>query len=222
MASARHRARVRVIDGLPPYRWEVEIPGGLIRQELRRSLPEWETATGRFGAVEIAELARILRRTAELAISLPDQAAQTYAARVKDALSQIVTSRTEAERLVKQRIGQDTFREALLDYWNGACAITGLAVPEVLRASHAKPWADCNDDEERLDVFNGFLLSANLDALFDRGLITFDDTGKLLVSSLLPDKHRISLHLTLNLHLRWLAIEHLLYLHWHQEHVFQH
>ena len=45
-------------------------------------------------------------------------------------------------------------------------------------ASHAKPWAECANDAERLDVFNGFLLVANLNALFDRFLISFDDTGR--------------------------------------------
>ncbi|ACK80676.1 MULTISPECIES: type 2 periplasmic-binding domain-containing protein [Acidithiobacillus] len=42
--------------------------------------------------------------------------------------------------MVRQRIGQQKFREAMLTYWGGACAVTGLALPDVLRASHAKPW----------------------------------------------------------------------------------
>ena len=52
---------------------------------------------------------------------------------------------SEAERLVVQRIGQNLFREGLLDLWGRAlrCAATGLAVPALLRASHIKPWADC-------------------------------------------------------------------------------
>lgn len=83
------------------------------------------------------------------------------------------------ERLVRQRVGQQAFRQAMLDYWGGACAVTGVALSEVLRASHAKPWAECVSDAERLDVFNGFLLNANLDALFDRFLITFSDDGEL-------------------------------------------
>ena len=61
--------------------------------------------------------------------------------------------------------------------------MTGIDVTEVLRASHAKPWSMCITDEERLDVFNGFLLSANLDALFDKCLITFDDQGKIVIAS---------------------------------------
>ena len=74
---------------------------------------------------------------------------------------------TEAERLVVQRIGQNLFRDALMDYWGGRCPITGITEPALLRASHIVPWADCND-EQRLDVHNGLLLSALWDAAFDR------------------------------------------------------
>ena len=108
-----------------------------------------------------------------------------------------------------------------MDYWGGACALTGISVPEILRASHAKPWADCDNDKQRLDVFNGFLLCANLDALFDRGLITFTDTGKLIISDRLETRHLSALHLSDNMALRWVAAEHAPYLNWHRRHVFQ-
>ena len=86
---------------------------------------------------------------------------------------------TETERLVVQRVGQDVFRGALMDYWGGRCAITGCAEPLLLRASHIKPWAQCETDAERLDVYNGLLLAAHLDAAFDAGLIDFDDAGQI-------------------------------------------
>jgi hypothetical protein len=76
-----------------------------------------------------------------------------------------------------QRVGQDLFRDGLLDYWDGICAVTGLAVPELLRASHIKPWVDCDTDAERLDLFNGLLLAPKLDAAMDRGFITIDDAA---------------------------------------------
>lgn len=64
--------------------------------------------------------------------------------------------------------GSDTSsRVALLDFWQGRCCVTGLDVAELLRASHIKPWARCESDDERLDVFNGLLLSPTMDALFD-------------------------------------------------------
>src|SRR3546814_13485331 len=92
---------------------------------------------------------------------------------------------TEGERLVVQGVGQDVFRDALMDYWGGRCAVTGLAIPELLRASHIKPWADCATDAERLDVFNGLLLAPNLDAAFDRGFVTVADDCAVLASTAL-------------------------------------
>jgi len=89
----------------------------------------------------------------------------------------------------------DVFRAGLLDYWEGRCAITGLAVTELLRASHIKPWASCDTDAERLDVFNGLLLAPQLDAAFDCGLITVEDDGTVVVSQALPVKERGSLGL---------------------------
>ena len=125
------------------------------------------------------------------------------------------------ERLVRQRVGQQKFREAMLDYWGGACSVTSVALPEVLRASHAKPWAECVSDAERLDVFNGFLLVANLDALFDRFLISFDDAGRLLVSQSLPVDVQTRLGLHSGMALRWLSDEHRLYLAWHRRRLAQ-
>lgn len=93
---------------------------------------------------------------------------------------------TEAERLVVQRVGQNLFRGALLDYWQGCCCVTGLAISELLRASHIQPWALCDADEQRLDVYNGLLLSPNLDALFDGGWVTFTSTGSIAIASSLP------------------------------------
>lgn len=95
---------------------------------------------------------------------LPNRIAQQF--RVKAAQ---MPKTTEAERLVVQRVGQDLFRSALLDFWGGKCCVTGLALPQLLRASHIRPWSACETDEQRLDVFNGLLLSPNLDALFDGG-----------------------------------------------------
>lgn len=109
-------------------------------------------------------------------------------------------------------MGQDIYRESLLDYWGGACAVTGIAIPELLRASHAKPWADCASDAERLDVFNGFLLAAHLDALFDRHLMTFDAQGRAVFSPRIDAVARAQLGLSCDLKLRWLSPEHEVYL----------
>lgn len=85
------------------------------------------------------------------------------------------------------------------------------------RASHTRPWTDCASDAERLDVFNGFLLNANLDALFDRFLITFGDSDELRVSPAIPAMERTRLGLDEPLNLRWMAQEHIAYTRFHRE-----
>ena len=220
VASARHRAQATLSADNTAGSLYLQLSCPLIHKELLRSFNGIVCEQNKIIVPAIELLARLLRRAAELAQSLPDQAARTYAVRVKEELEKILPGSTEVERLVRQRVGQDTFREALLDYWAGSCAVTGIDLPEILRASHAKPWADCDNDEERLDVFNGFLLSANLDALFDRGLISFDTAGRLLCSPKLAPQQISSLQLHDDLALRWLAPEHERYLDWHRSKVY--
>jgi predicted restriction endonuclease len=151
-----------------------------------------------------------------LARALPDQPLQQY----KKKLSNLTIDQTEVERVVKQRIGQDIFRSTLLDYWGGACALTGIRETALLRASHIKPWASCDSDDERLNVFNGFLLEARYDALFDQGLITFTDAGEILVSNSLDSITQQTLQLRMFPRLRWITPEHLEFLAFHRDYVF--
>ena len=90
-------------------------------------------------------------------------------------------SATTREALIQARLGQGVFRKALLRIYSNCCAVTGIPETRILRASHIKPWKDATN-EERLDPDNGILLSPNLDALFDAGLITFLHTGTVRVS----------------------------------------
>lgn len=223
LASARHPATVSISQHPRGAGWLVDVPAGPISQELVRFWPKagW-AGKDIFEARDMDTLAHLLRRTAELARSLPNQAVLRYREAVAEELEEMKTGsiETDVERMVRQRIGQDTFRQALMDYWGGACAVTGLDLPEALRSSHAKPWAACGTDEERLDVFNGFLLSASLDALFDRGLITFGHDGLLLCSRRIDARQRRLLALDQPLRLRWLADEHQPYLEWHRKNVF--
>jgi len=222
MFSARHKAEAVISptdDGSGA--WRVDFPLGPAAGELDRSYSHLRLDGGYLTSGE-SELGRLLRRAAELAMALPSHAADEYAAEIAKIEAE-PPSATEALRLTKQRVGQNLFRQALMDYWGGACAVTGLHLPELLRASHAKAWADCTTDAERLDVFNGFLLSAQLDALFDSGLIAFDDQGLLLPAAKLTTVHRLLLGLTDDppLRLRWISPAHLPYLAWHRAHVFQ-
>lgn len=88
---------------------------------------------------------------------------------------------TTRKQLIDARKGQGQFRRDLLARWGG-CSVTGCNINEVLRASHIKPWKS-STDQERLDVNNGLLLVATLDALFDRGLVSFKDSGEIIISS---------------------------------------
>jgi HNH endonuclease len=88
---------------------------------------------------------------------------------------------TTRRTFIDARLGQGQFRADVAQLWNNACAVTGCEIPEMLRASHIKPWKASND-QERLDPENGLLLAAHIDALFDRGLISFEPNGSMMVS----------------------------------------
>jgi hypothetical protein len=135
----------------------------------------------------LSQLHAVLDRVYKLAVSLPDAPLARFRVKTKG-----LPLTTEVERLVVQRVGQDIFRDALMDYWDRRCPLTGITEPALLRASHIVPWSDCND-EQRLDVHNGLLLSALWDAAFDQGLVSFADDGMVLASSLLSTVARQAL-----------------------------
>lgn len=158
----------------------------------------------------------MLDKASAIARTMPNRVAQKFQQETA-----ILPTSTEAERWVVQRIGQNLFRSALLDFWRGRCCITGLAVPELLRASHIRPWALCNSDEQRLDVFNGLLLSPALDALFDGGWITFIPAGKMIVAASLPPGELNLLGVATDSNIQGMKAEHLPYLQFHRQRVFK-
>ncbi len=95
---------------------------------------------------------------------------------------------TEREALITARRGQGLFKQRVMQI-EQRCRITRVENPIHLRASHCKPWRD-SDNTERLDGENGLLLTPSIDHLFDRGFISFEDNGNLIVS---PIAHRPSL-----------------------------
>ena len=169
--------------------------------------------TGAFKVLDTTKLEAFLKRSWLLSRSLPN----ALIGRFEKALSEVST--TEREATVRQRVGQNLFREGLMALWGGRCAITGLDTPELLRASHAKPWAD-SSDIERLDVFNGLLLAAHWDAAFDSGLITISTNGHIVTSAALSDATIDVLNLSDDLCIR-LQPQHEPYLVWHRERVFK-
>ena len=167
-------------------------------------------------AVSVEELGPMIRRMARLARSLPTAPLDTFVEQAR-----ALPKTTEAERQVVQRVGQGVFRAALLDFWNSQCPLTGIAHPRLLRASHMKPWANCDTDAERLDVHNGLLLAAHLDAAFDAGLISFEMEGSLVVSPALSGEDIDRLGLPVLPPLQGLRPRHEPYLTHHRDVVFQ-
>lgn len=169
---------------------------------------------------EYNSLRTLLRRVQELFVAMPPTPVDLYNARWH-AIVDAGLAATETVEMVKQRVGQDVYRETLEHYWKNACAVTGSKVSEVLRASHAKPWAMCETAEERLNVYNGFLLNANLDALFDKGLITFDDEGKIVLSCKLSEQDAKRIGIYADMKLRWIDEHHKPFLKYHRENIWK-
>lgn len=82
-------------------------------------------------------------------------------------------------QLAKARIGQGLFRKRVI-LLDQVCRVTGVEDKRLLVASHIKPWKE-SSNAERINGFNGILLSPHVDALFDDHLITFEDDGKMHV-----------------------------------------
>ncbi|HEY5260252.1 MAG TPA: HNH endonuclease, partial [Rhabdochlamydiaceae bacterium] len=108
---------------------------------------------------------------------------------IEEIISNKTTDPTNVRALVNARVGQGKYGLKVRKIWNNHCSVTGSATQAALEASHIKRWADSNDTE-RLDPNNGLLLTANLHKLFDAGLISFEDSGKLLVSSKLSQTEK--------------------------------
>lgn len=195
-------------------RWEVfEALEGL-GVPWKRPLPPGAPAARSVG--DLTTLHRCLRRAFQLSRALPDEPLQLFLH-----YTAAMPTTTEAERLVVQRVGQEVFRNGLIDYWEGRCAVTGLAVVELLRASHIKPWAECETNVERLDVFNGLLLAPHLDAAFDRGFMTVSPDGHVASSPALSEESITILGLGPSLRVRMLDDRHREYLAWHRARVFR-
>lgn len=142
-----------------------------------------------------------------------------------DILDELETLRTfpetERQSLILSRVGQGEFRAQLVSYWNG-CAVTGANCIPLLKASHIKPWRKSNN-KERLDVFNGLLLSPNIDSAFDTGYITFDSSGRILLSKAITGAPAFQLHINAKLRInqKLLRPEHQVYLEHHRREIFR-
>lgn len=123
-------------------------------------------------------------------------------------------------QISQARKGQGKYRERLLEEcW--FCPFTHIIEPELLIASHIKPWRDSNDDE-KIDPKNGFAFTPMYDKLFDRGFITFTDDRRVRLSNWISQRTYKIIGLEDNQFIQDLPIDdkRKFYLEYHRNHVF--
>lgn len=123
---------------------------------------------------------------------------------------------TTRQTIIEARKGQGRFRKDLLSYWDNGCSVTGVSNPSLLMASHIKPWRNA-DNFERIDQFNGLLLTPNLDKLFDKHLISFDSEGHILITKHLSSYEKKVLGVSDGMKLRKITSAHEKYLVMHRD-----
>ncbi|MPR34071.1 HNH endonuclease [Salmonirosea aquatica] len=84
-------------------------------------------------------------------------------------------------QLVKMRVNQSFFRSVVLGMYNTRCAVSGINLPDMLRASHIVPWS--KNKQERINPENGICLSALYDAAFDKGYIGIDTDYRIIIAN---------------------------------------
>lgn len=131
-------------------------------------------------------------------------------------------SDTEITNLKTSRIGQGKYRELLLENMP-FCPFTRINDERLLRASHIKPWVS-SDNKEKIDPKNGLTLSPTYDVLFDRGFISFENDGSLLVSPFISpmNQKRLDIKNGKKINIEIFFDEYRInYLQYHRENIFQ-
>jgi hypothetical protein len=199
---------------LVPVRWtklEAPVQPKALIDQLRPTLPtKYAPLTKQGNGLQSVYLATIPEAMAAVFVQASkeiDQAAKVpsfeienepvrrFEDRVEAAIKNDTTiDTTEKQELVLARRGQGKFRRNL-EQIEDCCRLTGVRDRRFLRASHIKPWRLCETNHERLDGYNGLLLTPTFDHLFDKGYISFSDDGAILISDRLPNEVRCSLGL---------------------------
>lgn len=117
-------------------------------------------------------------------------------------LDETILDDTTRKAVIDARVGHGKYKDDLMKKWDNACAVSSCTTKGVLIASHAKPWKKCDTAKDRISPDNGLILTANFDALFDKGLITFEDNGTIKISKKVKKKDWEILGLSKDLKLR--------------------
>ena len=153
------------------------------------TIPEAMAAVFAQASKEIDQAAKIP------SFEIENEPVRRFEDRVEAAIKNNTTiDTTEKQELVLARRGQGKFRRNL-EQIEDCCRLTGVRDRRFLRASHIEPWRLCETNHERLDGYNGLLLTPTFDHLFDKGYISFSDDGAILISDRLPNEVRCSLGL---------------------------
>lgn len=112
-------------------------------------------------------------------IDIQDQTASCIAQLVSESSYDFSDKVTTRQALANKRVNTQTFRALVLARDQSRCCLCDINDERLLVCSHIKPWST---GEDRLDMNNALTLCRMHDALFDRGFISFDDTGRLLMS----------------------------------------
>jgi putative restriction endonuclease len=161
-ASLDPALRLRGIKGLEGASALDRLAWEEFHRDLGETVPASETALRRLFGADEEDVVEVLPRTGV------------------QVGRQVPSGPTQVVADVKVRRGQDYFRDAVLNNFGGRCGVTQLAVRELLVASHILPWGEY--PRERLNKRNGLCLSRLHDAAFDRGLVSFDQNLRLVLS----------------------------------------
>jgi predicted restriction endonuclease len=113
-------------------------------------------------------------------------------------------------------LGQGRYRRELIGRWE-TCALTGFRDTRFLVASHIKPWK-VSSNKERLDSYNGLLLLPNLDKVFDLGFISFENSGRIIISNHLEETSMLGIKPDMQVRF---DVPHQQYIQFHREMVFE-
>ena len=128
----------------------------------------------------------------------------------------------EKEAIRKYRLNQNELRKVTLAIFEGQCCLSRIGVKEILVCSHIKPWV-ISEGHEKCDPDNTLMLAATWDRLFDRGFISFSNSGKILISKKLnkDDCRRIGVQREVALDEKFLTPGRRSYLKYHRENIFE-
>lgn len=139
------------------------------------------------------------------------------AKKIEEEISFLNVEGLSKKAIINARVNQGRFRDLLLERYN-RCCLCGIESPALLIASHIKPWVE-SEPKEKLDVDNGFLMCPNHDRLFDKGYITFDDDGKIIISEAFTENDRVFIKVDSRMNIE-LTESNKKYLKFHREKVF--